>query len=125
MKALIVIAMVIGTSLANANTIQTVFKKDTKLPVILQEKILAKVQKELPCLDPYGLRETTTAVKIDRVDNGVIDYYYSTSMVVNYHYDYHPRSATIKIDSAHFDYWCEGDCNYEITAFDVSQYFCE
>lgn len=91
---------------ALANTLETVYKKDTQLPVALQERILKVLKERCPdMIQPYGLREKTTEVRVDRVDQGVIDRYYTTTFSARWYFDgYHPSTSYIEVKSAEYSF---------------------
>lgn len=105
MRNFIVLMALTLTSVAQANRIDTAFKKETAVPQELQKSILENLKTRCgDIVEAYGLTEIKTTVRIDRVDQGVIDRYYTTTFSSRYSYDYHPRTATITVESVEWSY---------------------
>lgn len=100
---------------AQANNSDSVFKKDSELPRNLQERVLAAVQSKCANLIMnYGLSEIATEVRIERIDQGVIDRFYTTTFFSRYLFDgTHPTTTYITVESAEYSF-SNGD-NLEVT----------
>ena len=81
-----------------------VFRDKTELPRELHERVY---QKALECGDiarHWSLQEKTTLVRKDRIDQGIIDYYYTTNFNVQHYFDgTHPITKTIVVKSAQWE----------------------
>ena len=124
MKAFLLL-FVLFTTVCQANTVESVFNKNSELSEILKVKILVALNEKFPCLSPYSIRETKTEVRVDRVDQGIIDYYYTTTFSVNHDYDYHPRTYTVTVESQDSDFWCEDSCNMTVDKITADYSICE
>lgn len=87
----------------SANTVQSVFLQNSQLDSELKQEVIDAIAKEYPCLNPYGLKEIETIVKIVQVDQGIRDYYYTSAFTGVMTYDYHPSTQNIVVESVHFD----------------------
>lgn len=96
------------------NSLESVFRKETQLPLILQEKILSRLQREIPHLRPFSLKEIHTDLRVDRVDQGIRDYYYTTNFEMSVTCGLHPSTAYVTVESAEYSFYCQDDCNIEI-----------
>lgn len=114
MKFVIFSLVILSSSLGWSNSLESVFRKDTHLPVILQEKLLHRLKLEIKNLSPFSLREINTELRVDRVDQGVIDYYYTTNFEMSVTCDFHPTTAYLTVKSAEFSFYCQNNCNIEI-----------
>ncbi len=66
-------------SISYAATAQSVqFKPNTELPLELRAKVSVAVSRQCPNL--INLFENVTTVRVDKVDQGVIDYFYTTTI---------------------------------------------
>lgn len=88
---------------AQANTIESTFKSNSKLIGELKEEVLEAVLSKYPCINNYGLTEKTTNITVDQVDQGVRDLYFTTTFKADFHYDYHPSTAEVRVQSVRFD----------------------
>lgn len=113
------------TTVCQANTVESVFEKDSELSEILKVKILDALKEKFPCLSPYSISEKKTLVRVDRIDQGIIDYYYTTTFSVNHVYDYHPRTYTVTVESQDSDFWCENSCNMTVDKITAHNAICE
>lgn len=101
---LVFLITLLATTAAFANTTDSVFKKDSALPLELKVEILEEVLKAYPCIFDYGLAEKKTEVTIDQVDQGVRDLYFHTELTANFTHDgYHPATETLIVKSARYD----------------------
>lgn len=126
MKALFILTLASLTTLANANTAETVFKANSELPVILQTKIVEEMKKAIPCLESYSMEEIKTEVMIDQIDQGITDYHYTTTIEFRYFFDrYHPSFGNITIKSEQIDFYCHDHCNFKIVEMPTSRFTCE
>lgn len=86
---------------AQAVTPDQVFRRDTQLPQELQQRVLNLA---LSCGDyvaHWSLQEKATTVRVDRIDQGIVDYYYTTELTVQYYFDgTHPATHSIFVESA-------------------------
>lgn len=96
------------------NSLESVFRKETHLPLILQEKILSRLQREITNLRPFSLKEINTDLRVDRVDQGIRDLYYTTNFEMSITCGYHPSTAYVTIESAELSFYCQENCNIEI-----------
>ena len=101
MKFLVVLFF-FSTLTANANTVDSIYSADSKLDKLLKVEIAGTLVSEFSCINPFGIKEVTTKLVIDEVDQGVVDYYYTTTFSVAYTYDYHPNTATIVVESVKY-----------------------
>lgn len=105
MKNFIVLMALTLASVAQANRIDTAFKKDTAVPQELQKRILENVASRCgDIVDAFGLSEIKTSVRVVRVDQGIIDRYYTTTFSSRYIYDYHPRTAIITVETVEWSF---------------------
>ena len=99
-----------------ANSVDTVFKADSALPAELRARVLEAVKAR--CGDGLTfntLREDSTSYREERVDQGVIDYIYTTDLQTTYLYDgMHPVGATITVESAEYSVSNPSVDKYEI-----------
>ncbi|WP_408096250.1 hypothetical protein ACJVC5_14520 [Peredibacter sp. HCB2-198] len=104
MKKLIAIFALSLSVSALANTIDFTFKKDSPIPVALQERLLKVLKERCPeMVLTYNLREKSTEVRVDRVDQGVIDHYYTTTFSARWYSDgYHPSTSLITVESVEY-----------------------
>lgn len=88
-----------------ANSVDTVFPASSPLPAELRARVLEAVQARCSRgLTFNTLRETSTREREERVDQGIIDYFYTTDLSTTYYFDgMHPVGATITVESAEFD----------------------
>ncbi|MCM2277315.1 MAG: hypothetical protein NDJ89_04510 [Oligoflexia bacterium] len=102
MKALIPVLFLFSAAGVLANTPETAFRKDSAVPDELKILILEELRSRCPDGISYGgLAELQTAVRQDRVDQGVIDSYYVTSFASRYAVDgVSPKQAIIVVHSA-------------------------
>lgn len=107
MKQLFFVITFALSLVAQANTVETVFKKDSEIPVELQQKIIDYVTQNCKAIvELYGLSELQTEVRYDRVDQGILDTYFTTTLSARYHYDgMHPSVTRIVVESAKYDFY--------------------
>lgn len=106
MKTLIMsVAMLLATP-TFANTIESVFKKDSTLPVRVQERVLEALKTRCGnLLINYGLKEVVTTETIVKVDQGITDRYYKTELSSRFYFDgMHPSYADITVESVLWDH---------------------
>lgn len=96
------------------NSLESVFRKETHLPLILQEKILSRLQREITNLRPFSLKEVNTDLRVDRIDQGIRDLYYTTNFEMSINCGLHPSTAYVTVESAEFSFYCQEYCNFEI-----------
>lgn len=101
MKFLILFA--IFSSTAFSNTIESVYNEDSVIHEELKAEVIEEVTKKYPCIDNYGLTEKSTDETLDQIDYGIRDFYYKTVFQATYHYDYHPYTKDIVVESARHD----------------------
>lgn len=80
-----------------------VFRADSQLPQELQTRVLAQIHEDCP--KAYELSELETTSRENRVDQGVIDVYYTTKILARWNYDgMHPDAVgeTITVESAEY-----------------------
>lgn len=87
-----------------ANSVETVFPASSPLPAELRARVLEAVKARCPAgLTHNTLREESTRVREESVDQGVRDYFYTTDLHTTYLFDgTHPVSATITVVSAEY-----------------------
>lgn len=114
-KILVLVGFLVALS-AQANTLDSVFKKDSAIPVELQQRILDAINTRCGRLVmQYGLQEQSTNVRVERIDQGVIDYYFSTTFSSRYNFDgTHPVTTYITVESAQYSF-SNGD-NLEVSS---------
>ena len=98
------LALVFVSLAAQAVSPEQVFLRDTQLPQELQQRVLDQA---LTCGDyvaHWSLSEKSTAVRVDRIDQGIVDTYYTTELTVMYYFDgTHPATYSIYIQSAQIE----------------------
>lgn len=106
MKALIVAGITVLSLSSFANTTESVFKKDSQVPQDLQVRILETLKvKCANLLINYGLTEVSTNVRVDKVDQGITDVYFTTEFSSRYYFDgMHPSYADITVESVQYSY---------------------
>ncbi len=92
---------------AQGNTINTVFKNESQVPVELQKQILDFVN--IRCgnlVSNYGLHELKTTIReYNRVDQGMVDAYFTTTLTSEYYFDkMHPSTTNITIESERYNF---------------------
>lgn len=99
MKIMTLFIAILISSLGHART----FNQDSVLPKELRDLIIEEIVKQVPCVEKYSLKERSTQVREDRIDQGVVDYYYKTVLTGSYLYDsYHPARMIIEIDTVEY-----------------------
>jgi hypothetical protein len=89
---------------AQAVTPDQVFRRDTQLPQELQQRVLNKALTCGAYVAHWSLQERATTVRVDRVDQGIVDFYYTTELTVQYYFDgTHPMSYSIFVESAQIE----------------------
>lgn len=86
----------------SANTVETIYNANSELHPLLKTEIATVLSEKFSCINSYGLKEIATEVVVDEVDQGVVDYYYTTTFSASYTYDYHPNKAVITVRSAKY-----------------------
>ena len=101
MRKMIVFFALLFTCQVHANTVDSVYKKNTLLPFELQQRILsAVVEKCANVIIPNGIEELSTKVREEQIDQGMLDLYYSTEFASRYYLDdQHPIHAYITVES--------------------------
>lgn len=84
---------------AAANTTESVFGAKSVLTSELQAEVVSAVEEKFPCVDRFGMKELSTIVVFDEIDQGITDEYYTTTIQVNYHLDYHPNTSVVTVKS--------------------------
>ncbi len=92
----------LSTLAVSANTVESIYQEDSALHRLLKVEIAQALTDKFNCINPYGIKEVETVVEVDRVDQGVIDYYYTTTFSITYTYDYHPNSTRVVVRSAKY-----------------------
>lgn len=109
-------AISVISSTAFANTVDSAFERESPIPVELRSRILQAIQSQ--CTDhisAYGLKETRTDVRMEKIDQGVVDYFYTTTFTSRYFFDgMHPVTTYITVESAQFSF-SNGD-NLEVSS---------
>ena len=100
---LIAMALLLIISEANANNGQSVYQSKSKLIKELRVEVLEAVLKKFPCIDNFGLTEELTIVSVDQIDQGVRDLYFKTVFKADFHYDNHPNTAEVRVESVRYD----------------------
>jgi len=98
-----IIALLLVSGAVSANTVDSVYTTNSTLSSKLKAEVMEAVLKKFPCIDSFGLSEVQTSLKIDQVDQGVRDEYYTTTFNARFHYDYHPNSAVVTVKSILWD----------------------
>ena len=100
----ILLALVFVSLAAQAVSPEQVFRRDSQLPKELQQRVLNQA---LTCGDyvaHWSLQEKATTVRVDRIDQGIVDYYYTTELTVQYYFDgTHPATHSIYVQSAQIE----------------------
>lgn len=104
LKKLFVIIGIAFSISAQANTIDTVFKKDSALPQELQKRVLQYVNTNCANLVSYsGLQELATDVREVKIDQGMVDQYFTTTFASSYRFDgQHSVRTYITVESAQY-----------------------
>jgi len=113
----------VGTS-AYANTVATVFRRDSKLPEELKSRVLAAVEAQCAhVLTQFGLSESSTTVASERVDQGVIDYFYTTKLKSQGMDSdgYHPIWNRITVSSAQWAISNPPEASWEVLQVDCDK----
>jgi hypothetical protein len=100
MKLFIVLSLL--SSMAFANTVESVFRGSSNLPVELRQKVIDAVKKKVPCVNGYSLIEDATGLEVGNgghIDNGEIALYYTTTLRFGYMHDYHDRYGILTVKS--------------------------
>jgi hypothetical protein len=114
MKTFLILALLTSSAFAS------------ELPAILRNKIEIELQDRIPCLDKASVKEIMTLVRADRIDQGVVDYYYTSTFSFRYFFHgNHARRVTLVVKSAEYSGWCQNDCNFKIEEMDTSNFICE
>ena len=89
-----------------SNTPETAFKRNSEVPVELKARILSALERNCSNLIAKdGLSEQETTVRIDQVDQGIRDHFYTTTFSSRYYFDgSHPITTTITVESAQYDF---------------------
>lgn len=118
MKSLI--ALIAITGIYNMSFASNyVFKSNSPVPVELQDKILAVAQAQCPKLNVNNLAEVETSTRVDIIDQGVRDYYYSTVLSYSFYFDgAHPITYRIGVESSNIDVNNPPDARYNVGLFD-------
>lgn len=105
MKSFILAMGFLFTVTSQANTIESAFKSDSVVPKELQVRILESVTTQCgELVTQYGLSEIITKVREDKVDQGMVDYFYETTFKSRYYPDgMHPGSTYLTVESAKYD----------------------
>ncbi|MCM2324460.1 MAG: hypothetical protein NDJ90_14475 [Oligoflexia bacterium] len=100
----ILLVLVLVALEARANSVESVYRRDSVLPDEMKPMILAKLKEQCPdAIAPGGLSELITTVRADKIDQGLIDYYYVTTFDARYYPDgMHPNHTTITVHSAEY-----------------------
>lgn len=101
MKFVLVALLAVSSSFAN--TIESAYVENTVLSYDLKQEVLDAVVEKYPCVDSYGISEVETTMRTHRVDQGVIDRFYTTTFSVKFHYDYHPKAGKLVVESIRWD----------------------
>lgn len=106
MKTLIIAAITAVSLSSFANTTESVFKKDSQISKQLQARILETLNARCSNLiTPYRLTEEATTVRVEKVDQGITDYYYTTVFSSRYYFDgMHPSYTEITVESVEYDF---------------------
>lgn len=123
MKQLFLLLTLTLSVSAHANTVESVFKKDSLLPLELQKRVLSAIEKKCQdVLTENGLAESATTVREDHIDNGIVDYYYTTTFSSRYYFaDQHPTYAYFTVESAEYGF-SNGD-NLSVSDFKCERLF--
>ena len=101
MKVLLIFALF--TTSAFATSISIVFKENTLLPPILQQRILNEILSGIPCLQASSLKEVNTEIRVEQFGQEGYDYYYTTTFDLTYYFDRdHPSNGRITVRSARY-----------------------
>jgi hypothetical protein len=88
-----------------ANTAESVYLKDSVLPQSLRHRVLDQIKIRCPDISvELGLKEISTRVHYEKIDQGVLDYFYTTTFLANYRFDgIHLSFAYITVESAEYE----------------------
>jgi len=90
--------------LAQANTVDSVYKANSELPLELKQRVLAQVEAKCAAgVIQNGLSEVSTTVREESIDQGIRDYFYTTTFRSAYFFDgMHLADAYITVTSAEY-----------------------
>ena len=128
MKRWILAVAVFAAFSARANTVETVFQKDSPLPKELRELVLDAVNARCARgVSWNGLKEISTKVTPVEIEQGQVDNYYDTEFKSDYIFDgAHPTFAYITVRSAAYDTSFEPDMEpYEIFSVESDSQVCK
>lgn len=104
------------------NAFATVFLPNTQLPKELQARVHAMA---LSCGDyahHWSLQEKQTTVRAERIDQGIVDYYYTTEFSLQYYFDgTHPISTAITVESAQYEINNPVEARWQVESVDCPQ----
>jgi hypothetical protein len=123
MKNLIISLCFFTALTANANTVSVVFKSDSQVPTELQKRISSEVSKKCgPTYSNYTFTEKVTQVRLDRIDQGVTDKYFTTTLTDGGLRGHPELTVSITVESAEYSF-TNGD-NLEVISVS-SDYGCQ
>jgi len=99
MKCLIIVLATIFSCSSFAGIFTGSYKKDTIVPVNLQDEVAQAIYNRYPCLS--NLLEVDSTERVDRVDQGVVDRYYTTVFTSLSTLD-HPSHVYVTVDFAEY-----------------------
>lgn len=106
MKLFLLLPLLFVSNLAFANTVETVFRKNSPLPLALKTKILQAIEAQCPQTvdgSPVHIEEISTQVRVDRVDQGIRDVYFTTELRATFEFQFHPITHSITVRSLDAD----------------------
>lgn len=122
MKILVTVISLLVIGQAHAS----LFLSNTTLPTELQQLIVNTIKKEVPCVALYSLKETETLVREERIDQGVVDYFFTTKITGQYYFDsYHPAAMDVVIETAEYDISNPAFQKYEVLSSNLSDFVCD
>ncbi len=98
MKKLFCLLLIVSSfAQAQANL---VFRTDSVVPSQLQDLIIQTVQSQCIGIAQYSLMESKSFERIDRIDQGIIDRYYTTYINAQFYFDgQHSSTVIIEVNS--------------------------
>lgn len=123
MKKFIAISLLASFSASiYANTAASVFKKSTPIPHYLQNEVIQSLLAQYPCINSYGVSEVKTSMTERVLGQGQSETFYTTTLNVNFIYDYHPRTVSVNVVSSEFKHAKEQLEFFQVESIEESVY---
>ena len=100
--ALILFAVLTANTLAFASN--QVFRTNSPVPAELQTRIIQAIEAKCPAVKNGYLSEELTTAKVQQIDQGIRDTYYSSQINYSYLFDgQHPITYSVDVESVDYD----------------------